>query len=47
LLDQGNLLRIDRERNGVTLPTCEYHYEGHRIWGATALMVRMFVDKIT
>jgi 8-oxo-dGTP pyrophosphatase MutT (NUDIX family) len=46
LQDQSNLIRIDRERNGVTLPTYEYHYEGHRIWGATALMVRMFFDKI-
>jgi 8-oxo-dGTP pyrophosphatase MutT (NUDIX family) len=46
LQDQANLIRIDRERNGVVLPTFEYHYEGHRIWGATALMIRMFVDKI-
>jgi 8-oxo-dGTP pyrophosphatase MutT (NUDIX family) len=46
LQDEGNLIRIDRERNGVTLPTYEYHYDGHRIWGATALMIRMLVDKL-
>lgn len=47
LQDQGNLIRIDRERNGVVLPTYEYHYDGHRIWGATALMIRMFIEKIS
>lgn len=46
LQDQGNLIRIDRERNGVTLPTYEFHYEGHRIWGATALMIRQFLQEL-
>ena len=44
LQDQANLIRIDRERNGIVLPTYEYHYDGHRIWGATALMIRMFIE---
>jgi len=44
LQDSTNLVRVDLMRNGVKLPTYEYHYEGHRIWGATALMLRMFLD---
>lgn len=44
LQDSTNLVRVDRIRNGVKLPTYEYHYEGHRIWGATALMLRLFLD---
>jgi len=46
LLEPGNLVRIDRTRNGVTLPTFEYHYQGHRIWGATALMLRLLLDRL-
>lgn len=44
LQDRNNLVRVDRIRNGVTLPTYEYHFEGHRIWGATALMLQLFLD---
>jgi len=44
LQDSTNLVRVDRMRNGVKLPTYEYHFEGHRIWGATALMLRLFLD---
>jgi 8-oxo-dGTP pyrophosphatase MutT (NUDIX family) len=44
LRDASNLIRVDRDKNGVTLPTYEYDYDGHRIWGATALMIRMLVD---
>jgi 8-oxo-dGTP pyrophosphatase MutT (NUDIX family) len=43
LRDTNNLVRVDREKNGVMLPTYEYHYQGHMIWGATALMIRRFV----
>ena len=46
LLNKDNLIRIDRERKGVVLPTYEYHYEGHRIWGATALMVRQLAERV-
>ena len=46
LRNRENLIRIDRERNGAILPTYEYHYDGHRIWGATALMVRQFIEHI-
>ena len=47
LQDQANLLRVDRKRNGIVLPTYEYHYDNHRIWGATALMIRTFVHIIS
>ncbi len=46
LQDSDNLVRVDRIRNGVTLPTYEYHFEGHRIWGATALMLQLFLDRL-
>lgn len=46
LLDQANIERTDLEKNGVMLPTYEYHYAGHRIWGATALMIRQLADII-
>lgn len=44
LQDSTNLVRVDRMRNGMKLATYEYHFEGHRIWGATALMLRLFLD---
>jgi 8-oxo-dGTP pyrophosphatase MutT (NUDIX family) len=43
LRDTDNLVRVDREKNGVMLPTYEYHYDGHMVWGATALMIRQFI----
>jgi 8-oxo-dGTP pyrophosphatase MutT (NUDIX family) len=46
LQDSDNRVRVDRIRNGVTLPTYEYHFEGHRIWGATALMLQLFLDRL-
>jgi len=46
LLDTSNLVRVDREKNGEILATYEYQYEGHRIWGATALMIRMLVQRL-
>jgi len=46
LRDTANLTRVDRSKNGVKLPTYEYHYDGHRIWGATALMIRMLIDAL-
>ncbi len=46
LQDSDNRVRVDRIRNGVTLPTYEYHFEGQRIWGATALMLQLFLDRL-
>lgn len=36
LLDSRNELALEREYHGRRIPTVEFHYEGERIWGATA-----------
>jgi 8-oxo-dGTP pyrophosphatase MutT (NUDIX family) len=39
LLDERNGRASEREYQGRTIPTIEFHYESERIWGATAHMV--------
>jgi 8-oxo-dGTP pyrophosphatase MutT (NUDIX family) len=39
LMDERNLRRAWREFEGSEIPVYEYHYGGHRIWGATASML--------
>lgn len=39
LLDRRNARNGEREYRGLTIPTVEYHFEGHRIWGATASII--------
>ena len=36
LLDRRNERALEREYQGRRIPTVEFHYEGERIWGATA-----------
>lgn len=36
LLDRRNAQALEREYRGRRIPTVEFHYEGERIWGATA-----------
>ena len=36
LLDPRNERALEREYRGRRIPTVEFHYEGERIWGATA-----------
>ena len=36
LLDRRNERALEREYCGQRIPTVEFHYEGARIWGATA-----------
>ena len=36
LLDRRNEQALEREYRGRRIPTVEFHYEGERIWGATA-----------
>jgi 8-oxo-dGTP pyrophosphatase MutT (NUDIX family) len=36
LLDSRNERALEREYQGRRVPTVEFHYEGERIWGATA-----------
>ena len=39
LLDRRNQRASEREYQGRTIPTVEFHYGGERIWGATAHML--------
>ena len=42
LLDARNDRYVDREYDGQTFSLVEFHYEGERIWGATAYMLMAF-----
>ena len=39
LMDYRNEEHTQREFEGVMIPVVTFHYEGHRIWGATANML--------
>ena len=39
-MDDANGTLRARERDGVRAELWEYHWEGHRIWGATAKIIR-------
>ena len=39
LLDRRNQQALEREYRGRRVPTVEFHYQGERIWGATAHML--------
>ncbi len=39
LLERRNARRFEREYMGRKIPTIEFHFEGHRIWGATAHII--------
>jgi 8-oxo-dGTP pyrophosphatase MutT (NUDIX family) len=43
LLDPANKQAMRREKDGVVLDMYEFNYDGHRIWGATALMIGQFI----
>ena len=43
LLEPGNRQVVQRELHGRRLPMIEFHYQGHRIWGATAMMILQFI----
>ena len=42
LLDESNDEMIDREWEGKTFRLKEFHYDGERVWGATAYMLLAF-----
>ncbi len=46
LLNENNRIPANRERNGITLKMYEFHFQGHRIWGATALMIGQFIAQL-
>ena len=42
LLDESNDRYVEREYDGQTFSLVEFHYNGERIWGATAYMLLAF-----
>ncbi len=46
LADPANAQRAWRDFRGVRWPTCEYHFDGRRIWGATAQMIQSLIEVI-
>lgn len=46
LLDVRNEVPVEREFAGRTVTMMELHYEGKRIWGATAMMLQSFRKNI-
>jgi len=45
-LDPANRMQSTRRWGGTEFPVCEYRYQAHRIWGATAQIVDEFVTLI-
>ncbi len=46
LLDSRNEQALEREYQGRRIPTVEFHYEGERIWGATASILIQLRKKV-
>lgn len=46
LMQSDNRRLVERELHGKTFPMVEFHYAGHRIWGATAMMIIEFTKTI-
>ncbi len=44
LTDEGNRLPTQRRERGIDARFCEFHYEKHRIWGATALILNQLIN---
>ncbi len=47
LLDRANGQYIERELFGKRLKLLEYHFDGHRIWGATAMMILTLIKIVS
>lgn len=46
LADPANQRVVERNLHGKIVPMREFHYAGHRIWGATAMMIIEFIKVI-
>lgn len=46
LLDDANRQVVERDLHGKLVPMVEYSYDGHRIWGATAMMIVEFIKHL-
>lgn len=47
LMDVDNHRHVSREWQGLSFSMVEFHFDGHRIWGATAQMLLRFINMIT
>jgi 8-oxo-dGTP pyrophosphatase MutT (NUDIX family) len=45
-LDHRNAVVTEREWRGVRMQMCEYHFDNHRIWGATAQIIESFCEAL-
>ena len=46
LMEPANHRMVTREWQGLSFPMVEFHYEGQRIWGATAQMLLRFINMV-
>ena len=46
LLEEGSRVATIREFRGIESPFWEFHHDGRRIWGATAMMLNQLVELI-
>ena len=44
LMDERNLKREYKTINGQTFPVYFYEHQGHIVWGATAYIVKQFIE---
>lgn len=47
LLEPGNRKPVRRDLHGSSVVMAEYHFQGKRIWGATAFILERFIKIIT
>ncbi len=47
LVDERNMELEVRQNKGIEVLVPAYTYEDHRIWGATARMLRQFLELLT
>jgi 8-oxo-dGTP pyrophosphatase MutT (NUDIX family) len=45
-LDEKNIVQVERSFQGVTRRMPEYHWQNYRIWGATAMMMLNFRQRL-
>ncbi len=46
LIDDSNHTLVEREWQGLSFSMVEFHFEGQRIWGATAQMLLRFINLV-
>lgn len=47
LMQAGNVQMTEREVEGFRMPVAEFHYGDRRVWGATANILVMLLEKLT